>query len=176
MRGECARRDFVEDGQPDENDNVNDENATSRSRSRVIPGLRDDLLDPRCVLRRGRGRRRGMCIRAAVGRELSVVRVFALSGCSCAVVDEGGLSRSISEFEKQSQSGVRSILLGVLSKAPHDLQRATSTCPLLARGVRPAPLLILIVLNRRLSSCGCRLPFVPLCLRRLVYTARRSFL
>jgi hypothetical protein len=40
-------------------------------------------------------------------------RVYALPGCSCAVVDEGGLSRSISEFEKQSQSGVRSIFCGV---------------------------------------------------------------
>ena len=68
----------------------------------------------RCVIRRGRGRRRGVCRRSAVGgRALSVVSVFALPGCSCAVVDEGGLSRSISEFEKQSQSGVRSIFCGV---------------------------------------------------------------
>ena len=59
----------------------------------------------------------GMCIRVAVGWELSVVRVFILRECSCAIVDEGGLSRSVSEFEKQSQSGVRSILLGVLSTA-----------------------------------------------------------
>ena len=60
LRGECARRDFVEDGQPDDDfDDVNDENATSRLRSRVIPGLRDGVLDPRCVLWRGRGRRRG---------------------------------------------------------------------------------------------------------------------
>ena len=55
------------------------------------------------------------------GQELSVVRVFALPGCSCTVDDEGGLSHSISEFKKQSQSGVRSIFCGVC--IDHDITR-----------------------------------------------------
>ena len=75
-----ARRVSVEDGQPDENDDVNDENATSRSRSRLIPGLRDGVLDPRCVLRRGRGRRRGVCIRAAVGAGVECPSCFRSAG------------------------------------------------------------------------------------------------
>lgn len=58
LRGGCAGSDLAEDGPPDDDfDDMNDENATSRPRLRVTPALRDDELHPRCVFRRGRGRR-----------------------------------------------------------------------------------------------------------------------
>ena len=105
----------------DSEDDLDDESAWPRSRSRVISsGLRDELRDPRCVAT-WTWAATGTCIRAAVRWELCVVRVFTLLRCSCAVVDEGGPSPSISEFEKQSQSGVPTLHLARC--VGHDMTR-----------------------------------------------------